>query len=450
MTSLCPRFLLPLLVSFVAVAAAAGCGEQESTAPPPPPPPPPPPAMTAPPPPPAPSAASPSDSADAGATPAAQGATYPASTPLNELTMNMMRALKGEKGNLFFSGASLRGALGMTALGAKGPTLDEMAKALAVDGTPAKNQANAKAERDAWTAAAGKATLTIANRAWIQKSFAVEKTFLDAAKAGYGAEPASIDFAGAPDPSRKTINAWVSAQTKGHIADLLPSGSIDPLTRLVLTNAVYFKGNWAEPFTKTDTKDESFVAATGAKSVPTMHRTGSMAYAENADVQLVQLPYKDSDLVMLVALPKRAEQMDALAGSISGGQVDAWRASVKTSRVVLSLPKFTYAWGRSVKAELEALGIKTAFGDGADFTGMAKPKKAGDELKISDVFHKAFVLVDETGTEAAAATGVVMTTKAVMFTNQVVMKVDHPFLFFVVNGKSGDVLFAGKVVDPKP
>lgn len=371
--------------------------------------------------------------------------SFSASTPPNDLSLKVLSNLRGEKGNVFFSATSLRGALGMTALGAKGSTLEEMAKALAFEADPAANAAAAKKEVAAWKTGAGKAELAIANRLWVDKAFAVEKTFTTQAKEGYGASAENVDFAKSANPSRVKINKWVSDTTKSKIPELLPSGSIDAMTRLVVTNAIYFKGQWANAFKKDQTKDEPFQAASGSVNVPTMHRTGQMGYAANDDVSLVQLPYKDSDLALLVALPKKAEQASEIEAHITGGEVDAWAKSLTNTEVTLSLPKFTYSWGRSVKRELEQLGMKAAFGEGADFSGVSA--KAGKELYISDVFHKAFVLVDEQGTEAAAATGAVVAVRSARPMN--VVKVDHPFLFFVRNAKTGDILFAGRVTNPK-
>src|SRR5262249_47290509 len=157
------------------------------------------------------------------------------------------------------------------------------------------------------------------------------------------------------------------------------------------------------------------------------------------DVTLVQLPYKESDLALLVALPRTAGRLEGLESEMSGGTIDAWAKSLSITKVILSLPKFTFSWGRSIRPELEQLGIKTAFSNQADFSGLSA--KAGKNLFLSDVFHKAFVLVDEVGTEAAAATGAVVATKALQ--RQTVMNVDHPFLFFIRNTKTGDVLFSG-------
>lgn len=373
-------------------------------------------------------------------------ASYPASTPGNEFAMSMLRALHDEKGNLFFSGESLRGALGLTALGAKGQTLTEMTQTLHLDLDPAKNAANEKAELAAWKRAAGKAELVIANRLWVERRFALDNTFLGEAQSGYGAQAVPSDFVKAAEPSRLKINAWVSETTKGKIKDLLAGGSIDPQTRLVITNAVYFKGNWTTAFKKAATVDEAFQTDAGSVSVPTMHRTDSMSYAESDDVRLVELPYKDSDLTMLIALPK-AGQLGAVEAQVDGGHVDAWAKSLTSAKVTLSLPKFTFSWGRSVKPELKTLGIHAAFTDKADFSLLAVAKS--EALFVSDVVHKGVVLVDETGTEAAAATAVMVSPASAIMEEVVVLKVDHPFLFFVRNRKTGEVLFTGRVANPK-
>ena len=368
------------------------------------------------------------------------------SSPGNDFAMSMLRALHGEKGNLFFSGESLRGALGMTALGAKGPTLTEMAQTLHVDPDPVKNATHEKTELAAWKQAAGKAELVIANRLWVDGRFVLDKAFLGEAESGYGAQATPSDFVKAAEPSRQKINAWVSDTTKGRIKDLLPTGSVDAQTRLVLTNAVYFKGTWATQFKKAVTADDAFQAEGGTVNVPTMHRTDTMSYAENDEVRLVELPYKDSDLTMLIALPQKASALGAIEAQLDGGRVDAWAKALTSTKVTLSLPKFTFTWGRSVKPELDALGIRLAFGEKADFSLLASPKS--EPLYVSDVFHKGFVLVDESGTEAAAATGVVMSTRSLTVEKLVVLKIDHPFLFFVRNGKTGDVLFTGRVANP--
>jgi serpin B len=333
----------------------------------------------------------------------------------------------------------------MTSLGAKGATLDEMAKALGTDPDPTKNVAAAKAEGAAWKLGAGKAELVIATRLWVDKTYALDKTFLGETQSGYGASAMPVDFGKAPDPSREKINGWVGEATKGKIKELLPGGSVTPLTRLVLTNAVYFKGSWAKAFDKKLTKDEPFQTDAGSVTVPMMHADGDMAYAESADAKLATIPYKDSSLEMVVVLPKRAERLAEIEARLTGGQLDALLDTARETKVSLSMPRFTFSWGRSVKQELLGMGIQQAFSDKADFSAMAGAK--ADGLAISDVFHKAFILVDETGTEAAAATGVVMAPRAMRRT--VEMKLDRPFLFFVRNAKTKDILFAGRLANPQ-
>lgn len=393
------------------------------------------------PPAPASASASPAPSGPAAATPPSR---FAASTPSNDASLALHRALRADKGNLFFSGASVRTALAMTALGAKGPTLEEMTKAFGLPSDPAKSTAAAKADAQAWRVAAGKAELVVANRLWLDRSAALEASFASMAKDGFGAAPEIVDFGKAPEPSRARVNAWVTDTTKGRIKDLLPPGSVDALTRLVLTNAIYFKGRWATAFDKAQTKDGAFHADAGSVTVPMMHRIGEMAYASNDEVELVQLDYKDSTLALLVALPRPSAKLADMESEISGGEVDAWAKSLATRKVDLTMPRWSFSWGRSIKSELGAMGMKTAFTDRADFTGISRQPK---DLYVTDVFHKAFVLVEESGTEAAAATGVVMATRALLQTTTV--RVDRPFLFFVRDKKTGEILFEGRVANPR-
>jgi serpin B len=369
-------------------------------------------------------------------------APAPPTGPSNGLTAALARALHAEPGNVFFSAESVRTALGMTALGARGGTLDALSKVLGVDAEPQANAAAARAASLAWTTAAGKSELAIANEVWLDKTFTLDRGFAAAALSGYGVTPVQVDFA-QPETSRGTINGWVSQATKGKIRDLLPKGAISSATRVVLTNAVYFKGRWAHAFDKPSTTPAPFHAADGDVTVPMMHRRGDMAYAEDADAQLVELPYLESDMAMLVALPKSDRTPSALAGSLTSARIEGWAKSLALSHVALAMPRFTFTWGRSITRELEAIGLRAVFG--GDFSGMGASK--GAPATLSDVFHKAFVLVDEAGTEAAAATGVVMRATAARMGPTVTL--DRPFLFFVRNAKTGDVLFSGWVSKPE-
>jgi serpin B len=364
----------------------------------------------------------------------------------NDFNLAFLRALEAENENVFFSGASLRTALGMTALGARGQTLDEMVRVLALKPDPEANASEARSEAERWKAAAGKAQLLVANRLFIETSLVVAPTFLSQAASGYQASAGREDFIHQAESSRKNINRWVSDRTKQRIKDLVPEGGIDSLTRMVLANAIYFKGVWVEAFSKSSTRAAPFETPAGSRSVPTMHRTARMSYAETDQVQLVELPYKDSDLALLVALPKQQTNLASVVRDLHGDRLAAWATALHPREVSLALPKFEFTWGRSVKQELMALGIREAFLETkANFSGMLASGKS--DLLIDDVFHKGFVLVDEVGTEAAAATTVVMRTKSAPL-RPLQMNVDRPFLFFVRNGKTGELLFAGRVTNP--
>ncbi len=362
----------------------------------------------------------------------------------NGFTPGFFDALDKESGNLCFSGSSIRTALGMAALGARTETLAEFVDVLGIDADPSKNAADAKDEAARWRNAARAAELTVANRLWVEADYPLVQAFVRQSQDGYGAPATPLDFAGAPEASRDQINRWVSQATKGKISDLLPGGAIEPVTRLVLTNAVYFKGFWATPFDPFDTSAARFHTPDGPKNVQMMNLTDSMGYGRDGANQLVELPYRDSDLAMLIVLGDAAAATSGPALP-SQGVFETWRKALATQPVMLSLPCFTISWKGSVKPELRAMGLNRAFDpDTADLSGISSSK---GRLFVSDVFHSASVTVDETGTEAVAATGVTIrvTSKRVA---DIVVNVDHPFLFFLVNRKTGDILFAGRVTDP--
>jgi serpin B len=359
-------------------------------------------------------------------------------------TAALLRAFAHEKGNVFFSGESLRLGLGMAALGARGKTADEIASVLGTDPDPAASGAAAKAMRDAFARAAGHAELSIASRVWVDRSVALDPGFLSHTQSDYGAPATSVDFAHALGPTRAQIDAWVAEATKNKIRELFGQGGLEARTRVVLTNAVYFKGRWATPFSPKSTRQEPFASDVGNVSVPMMHHTAQMAFADKGDVRCVELPYEGSDLAMLIVLPQKAEALGAIERAVTAEELRAWGRDLHPARLDFSMPKFTIRWGRPIEHELAAMGMPTAFTDAADFTGMTAD---GKQLKIDSVVHKAFVAVDEEGTEAAAATGMAMTTKALVL--PIEFKVDRPFLVFVRNAKTGDLLFAGRIAHPQ-
>lgn len=350
-----------------------------------------------------------------------------------------------ERGNLFYSPYSISSALAMTYAGARGETERQMAATLHYT-LPQARLHPAFNALDASLTTQGKEDtfqLHIANALWGQKGFAFLPAFLDTLAENYGAGLRAVDFANAVEAARQTINAWVSEQTRDKIKELIKPGVLSPDVRLVLTNAIYFKGKWAAPFEKNSTYDGPFTLPDGgSESVPMMHQTGSFKYAEGEGYQAIELPYRDSDAAMLIVLP-RAGRFDEIEAAFSSERIAGIASQLAPRSVRLTMPKFTYESEFYLADVLIQMGMPAAFGD-ADFSGMTGKR----DLFISEVVHKAFVAVDEEGTEAAAATAVVMKVTAML--EGIEMKVDRPFLFLIRDTRTGTILFAGRVFNPKP
>lgn len=401
---------------------------------------------------PPPPSATPSSAASASTAPV--DTSPPPAPPTDDIGQSNQFAARGfvimakkEAGNVFVSPPSLRLALGMTFVGAEKKTAEEMASALGFDADPKKVAAQAKAEIAVWRALNGKdVEIAVANRLWGDKAQPFEKAFLDATKEGWGAPLEPVDFRIAFEPARKTINTWVKKETKDKIPDLLPPGSVNDLTRLVLTNAVYFNGKWSRQFDKKDTRPGPFTVpgAPAPGSVPMMHKTARYKYAEQKGVKLIELPYGKGDIAMVIALPDTKDGLPALEAGLSYQTFSTWRSALtREQEVALTLPPFEFSFGGSVKEALRSLGIQRAFTDQAEFDKIAR--KA--QLRITDVFHKTYVKVNESGTEAAAATGVVVGgATAVELSPEFVA--DHPFLFYLHDTKTGRVLFIGQLLNP--
>ena len=392
--------------------------------------------------------------ADAGAASGAVAdapAAPPAISPAEQLAANTFTlrlystlAKKTPSTNVFVSGTSLRSALGITYLGARNATAREMATALSF-GDASTVAVHAKEEIAAWQAARGKADLVVANRAWVEKTLSVDAHFAAMAADAYGAAPTSLDFKAAPDDGRRAINAWVAEKTSDKIVDLLPTGSIDKSSRLVVTNAIYFKGRWSLPFEASATKDEPFeTAPSKTKTTPMMHTTDSYGFGEAGDVKLLELRYEGSDIAMMIVLPNDRAGLAKVEQKLDAATYESWTKAIKRRRVALTLPKIKLESGGSMAAPLRELGMRTAFTNTADFAGIAPEK-----IQIDQVVQKTFVAIDENGTEAAAATGVVMRTTSLQVGGVADFKADHPFLFFLHDAKKGTILFAGRVSDPK-
>jgi len=369
----------------------------------------------------------------------------------NAFAFDLYQVLREEDDNLFYSPYSISLALAMTYAGARSETAQQMADTLYFSLPqarlhPAFNSLDIElAQRG--EGAQGKDSegfrLNIVNAIWGQKDYKFLAGFLDVLAEDYGAGLRILDFVSAPEESRITINNWVGDQTEGRIEDLIPQGLINALTRLVLTNAIYFNAAWQYPFAEDITGDGTFYLLKGNEIiVPMMRQTESFGYAEGDGYQAIELPYDGRELSMVILLPARG-QFESFEASLDAQQVDAILGSLEQREINLTMPRFEFESDFGLKEALTALGMPVAFSGGADFSGMTGNR----DLFIADVIHKAFVSVDETGTEAAAATAVVMELTALPGM-PIDVNVDHPFVFLIRDIETGAILFVGRVVNP--
>ena len=364
---------------------------------------------------------------------------------------DLYQALKEGDDNLFYSPYSISLALTMTYAGARGDTAQQMADTLhfilpqdrlhptlnSLDIELSQRGQGAEGED-------GEAfRLNIVNAIWGQKDYQFLSTFLDALAENYGAGLRLLDFVNAPEESRLTINNWVSDQTEGRIEDLIPQGLISALTRLVLTNAIYFNAAWQYPFSEDMTVDGPFYPLDGGKvTVPMMKQTEFFGYTEGDGYQAVELEYDGGELSMIILLPQ-ADQFDTFEASLDAQLVDSIVKAVEPKQVTLTMPRFEFESSFSLREILAMMGMPVAFSGDADFSGMTGNR----DLFIADVVHKAFVSVDEAGTEAAAATAVVMELTAVPG-EPVEVTIDRPFIFLIRDFETGAILFVGRIMNP--
>ena len=366
-------------------------------------------------------------------------------------TLDLYQELKGEEGNIFYSPYSLSVALSMTYAGARGETEQQMAEALSFYLSqdqlhPAFNYLDQELAGRG-EGAQGKDEegfrLNIVNDIWGQKNFTFLSDFLDTLAENYGAGLRILDFINAPEESRITINDYISEQTEEKIKDLIPEGVIDVMTRLVLTNAIYFNAAWEYPFSEDMTSDGVFHLLDGGEvTVPMMSQGESLGYTEGDDYQAVELKYDGEELSMVILLPDSG-QFENFEMSLDAGLLNDIIDNLENKPVELTLPKWEYESSFMMKETLRAMGMPIAFTDGADFSGMTGNR----DLYIADVVHKAFVSVDEAGTEAAAASAVIMKLTA-MPTDVATVTVDRPFIFLIRDIETGAILFFGRVVNP--
>jgi len=369
----------------------------------------------------------------------------------SEFAFDLYQALKDTDGNLFYSPYSISLALAMTYAGSRGETEKQMAdtlhfllpqdrlhpvfNSLDIELTNRGEGAKGKDEEGF--------RLNAVNAIWGQKDFKFLSEFLDVLAENYGAGLMILDFAKSPEQSRITINEWVSDQTEGRIEDLIPQGAIDVLTRLVLTNAIYFNAAWQFPFKEDATSDGPFYLLDGGEiTVPMMRQTESLGYAKGDSYQAVELPYDGQELSMVILLP-RASQFEAFESSMDYQKVRGIILDLKNQQIKLTMPKFEFESEFSLKKALTTMGMPVAFSVNADFSGMT----GNLDLSIDEVIHKAFVSVDEAGTEAAAATAVIMKLTATPGM-PIEVTIDQPFIFLIRDIETGSILFVGRVLNP--
>jgi serpin B len=366
-----------------------------------------------------------------------------------EFALGLYDSLMGEGGNLVFSPYSLSTALAMTHAGARGETEAQIAQALHLDPDLARSHEAFSALQTTVNAVLdrGDVRLLVANSLWPQTRYALLEEFLALARDLYDALITPVDYQLNSEAARRLINSWVDDRTEGKIKDLIGSGALNALTRLVLVNAIYFKGDWNVQFDPKFTMDAPFwITRESSVDVPMMWKTATYGYAEVAGFQVLEMPYAGKEMSMIVLLPREVDGLSQLEGSLTSSNLSTWTRRLRGQEVDVALPTFTIDWGGGLSRTLVAMGMVSPFDpQKADFSGMDGRK---NWLYLSDVIHRAFIKINEQGTEAAAATAVAVTSLGGA-PRHPIFRADHPFLFLVRENNSGSILFLGRVVNPK-
>ncbi|WP_437911776.1 serpin family protein [Sorangium sp. So ce302] len=369
--------------------------------------------------------------------------------------LDLGRVLPSANGNLVYSPYSISTALAMTYAGARTTTEKAMAEAMRFELPqerlhPAFNYVDLELHKRAEGSSnveGGGFRLHTANAIWSQLDLPLEQPFLTVLGENYGARVRLADFASAPDEAERLINAWVKDQTEGMIPELLKK-NVNPETLVVLTNAIYFDAAWHTPFKEDATKAGEFQRGDGTSvTAQMMHGTQETRYGAGDGWEAVEIPYAGTPVSMFLVLPAEGNA-DALAESLDGAVLETIIASTQSRSVDITMPKFSFGTSASLKNALTELGMGAAFGPGADFSGLL-PVEPDEDLFIQDVIHKAVIDVDEAGTEAAAATAVLIgATGSGLFPEPAEIVLDRPFFFFISDLPTGALLFAGRVSDP--
>jgi serpin B len=366
----------------------------------------------------------------------------------NAFALQLYGQLRTTPGNLFFSPYSISTCLAMTYAGARGDTEAQMARVFHFPGGQAQVHSSfGELQHQLGEAAKQGIELNIANALWAEKDPPLLPAFLQIARTEYQANVNQADFRTAAEPARAEINHWVAQQTKDKIQEILPPGSIDAMTRMVLANAIYFKGTWTKQFEKGETLNQPFHLS-GVRQVeaPLMHHMDEVRYMQETNFQAVELPYKTGELAMVVLLPRQVDGCGALEARLTPALLSQSLSQMRKQKVELFLPRFKLESKFELQQILAKMGMSDAFGTKADFSGMDGTRN----LFISAVFHKAWGEVNEEGTEAAAATAVTIKRSAIIREPALppVFRADHPFVFFIRDTRSGSLLFLGRLANP--
>lgn len=379
----------------------------------------------------------------------------------SEFAVDLYARLRTGEGNVFFSPFSISAALAMTYAGARAETASQMAHTLHLDLPPdqlhpafSELKTNLDATPGMWSGIfyrlfqqKGQVRLAVANSLWPQIGFDFRQDYLALCEENYGAAVVPVDFAGDTEGARTKINDWVSDRTNKKIPELIKSGMLDRLSRLVLVNAIYFNGDWQSKFNAAGTKDQSFHISSGTSvTARLMQQTAEFGYAEFPDLQVLAMPYAGRQISMVVLLPRTVDGLTKLEAQLTPESLKSWTSPLWSRKVRVFFPSFTFRSQFLLSDTLAAMGMPDAFEMAkADFSGMDGRK----DLFISSVIHEAYVKVDEKGTEAAAATAVAMAGRAAAPLSEIpVFRADHPFLFLIRDNQTGSILFLGRVMNP--
>ena len=384
------------------------------------------------------------------------------SQSIHDFGMKLYDEVASTSRNSSLSPASVSMALAMALMGARGETASEMAKTLGLkaptqrcrclrggEWTPERLQRALGALLKDLNSPAEKSGVQIVNDVWGQQGYGFLQGYADLLERS-GASLREVDFAGSPDASRRAINAHVARKTHNRIMDLLPRGSVTPIVRQILTNAVYFRARWASEFWRGATEAREFTRLNGAAvQVDMMRQRDRFFYAESPDLQVLRMGYDDSRLQMFLLLPRAGRSLEVARRALDRGAMDEWMNRSRYREVIVSLPRVEFESSFSLSAALKEMGMDRAFDlSRCDFSGI---NGGVEPLPIADVAHKTFVKMDEEGTEAAAATAVLVCGSAIAEPEApAIFQADRPFLFAIRDPASGLLLFVGHVVDPSP